>query len=148
MTGIFRRGTRALAIAALMGTSAFATAQATEWNQLQDSAWNKEQTQANSQASASGGSAPTASSSASGAGDAGTEIATAFENLGMEQARAECYGKVLTEKLSPDDQQNAAQLVRSASNGDEVRSAVLDAGPNMVGGFSAADTTCPEGMGG
>ncbi len=65
----------------------------------------------------------------------------------MAEPRAECYGKVLAEQLSPDKQEAAAQLVRDAATADDVKSSVITSGPEMVGGFSAADATCPEGMG-
>lgn len=143
MTRFFLRGTRTLAVATLLGATGFTTAQATEWNQIQGSNWGG----SNAGASAGMSSGGTQQSGSANAGT-GTEIATAFQNLGMDPARAECYGKVLAQELSPGQQQEAAALVRTASNSTDVRTAVLNEGPTMVGSFSAANSSCPEGMGG
>lgn len=142
MTHFIIRGTRAAAVAALLA-AAFGTAHATDWNSLNSSGgWN-----ADASAGAQSGDQQ-ASADASATGNYGAKIATAFTSLGMEPARAECYGGVLSQKLSPEDQAEAAEIVSSASSGKDVRLAVLDAGPDIVGGFSAADVTCPKGMGG
>lgn len=73
-------------------------------------------------------------------------IAQAFVKLGMEEKRAACYQEVLAQQLSPEEQQQAAEIVGQASNADEVKTNVVSAGPNIMGGFSAADAKCPEGM--
>jgi hypothetical protein len=146
MKNLILRGTRLAAAAALVGGVAVGTAGATDWNQLKGNSWGG--AEAGASAEAASGSDKVASAEADAGGDHGAQIATAFQNLGMEAARAECYGESLTQQLSPEEQEQAAQLVASASTGEEVRLAVMDAGPTMVGGFSAADATCPEGMGG
>ena len=81
-------------------------------------------------------------------GDWSAAIQKAFVDLGMAAPRAECYGKVLSEKLSPEGQRAAAELIDDAATADEVKLGVISGGPEMVGGFSAADVTCPESMGG
>ena len=146
MTNRILRGTRLAAAAALLGAVAMGTADATDWNQLKGNSWGG--AEAGASAGAASGSDKVASAEADASGNYGAQIATAFQNLGMEAPRAECYGETLTQQLSPEEQEQAAQLVASASTGEEVRLAVMDAGPSMVGGFSAADATCPEGMGG
>jgi hypothetical protein len=140
------RGTRLAAAAALIGGAALGTAHATDWNQLKANSWGG--AEAGASAEAESGADKVASAEADTSGNYGAQIATAFQNLGMEPARAGCYGETLTQQLSPEEQEQAAQLVASASTGEEVRIAVMDAGPTMVGGFSAADASCPEGMGG
>ncbi|HET7410273.1 MAG TPA: hypothetical protein VFJ13_08725 [Paracoccaceae bacterium] len=142
MSKLITRGARLAAAAALAGAAAFGTAQATDWDKLQGDGWSEE---ANGNGQASMGEV---AADANAATDWGAEISTAFQGLGMEPARAECYGNILTEKLSPAQQEEAAQLVSAATNGQDVRMAVMDSGPTMVGGFSAADASCPEGAGG
>ena len=86
---------------------------------------------------------------ADGAELAATEgsIAQAFVKLGMDEKRAACYQEVLAQQLSPEEQQQAAELVGQSSDADEVKTNVVSAGPTIMGGFSAADVKCPEGMG-
>lgn len=87
-----------------------------------------------------------AQTAASGS-DASAEIKQAFVKLGMAEKRAACFGAVLAKQLSPEEQQEAAKLVGESSDADEVKLNVMTAGPTMVGGFSAADASCPEGTG-
>ena len=153
MRNLITRGARLGTAAALLAASSFAAAQATDWNKLQSNSWNQSGDAAGQATTgASGDSAGQATMGEAAAGAGGTdwsaEIATAFQGLGMEPARAECYGNILTNQLPPEAQEEAAQLVSAATSGDEVRMAVMDSGPTMVGGFSAADASCPEGMGG
>ena len=139
----FTRVTRTLVAAALLGTTAFATAHAADWEKL--NSWEGGQAEAGATAGDDADAEGMATASPEATGGAGAEIATAFEGLGMDAARAECFGKVLSSELSGSDLERAAELVRTASNGAEVQSAVLNEGPTMVGGFSAANTSCPEG---
>jgi hypothetical protein len=74
-------------------------------------------------------------------------IAQAFVKLGMEEKRAACYQEVLAQQLSPEEQQQAAEIIGQSTNADEVKANVVSAGPTIMGGFSAADVKCPEGMG-
>lgn len=129
------RGARLTAAAALLGAIAVAPVGAADWDSLNSSSW--------------GGSAAadsTGMATADRKAHYGVEIANAFESLGMSAARAECYGKVLVSQLSADEQQQAAELVRTASNSEDVRSNVMSAGPNYVGGFTAANESCPESL--
>lgn len=143
MTGFITRATRTLAVAALLGTTAFTTAHAADWDKLNN--WGGDQAEAGASAGEDADAEGMATANPEPTGSAGAEIATAFESLGMDAARAECFGKVLSSKLSGSDLETAVELVRTASNGAEVQSAVLNEGPEMVGGFSAANTSCPEG---
>jgi hypothetical protein len=137
---ISMRGISLIAAGLVAGAVAAGTARAdTDWDSLSTAAWGSKQTdEAEKLAQASGGSGD----------DWSVAIQEAFVGLGMAQPRAECYGKVLAEQLSPEKQQAAAQLVRDASSSDEVKTSVISGGPEMVGGFSAADASCPESMGG
>lgn len=140
------RTARTLAVAALLGTTAFATADAADWDKLNK--WEGGQAEAGANAGGDADAEGMATASPEAAGGAGAEIATAFEDLGMDAARAACFGRVLSSELSGSDLETAAELVRTASNGADVQSAVMNEGPTMVGGFSAANTSCPEGAGG
>lgn len=138
MKPIMTRGAGVAAAAALLGAVAVAPAGAADWDSLNASAWGGQ----SSGASADSTGMATADSKA----HYGVEIATAFQSLGMSSARAECYGKVLVSQLSVDEQQQAALLVDSASDSEQVRSNVMSAGPTYVGGFTAANESCPESM--
>jgi hypothetical protein len=146
MTNRILRGTALAAVTGLLLGAATATASATDWNQLKANSWDGGE--AGASAEATTGSDKVAAADADSSMNYGAEIATSFQNLGMDAARAECYGETLTQQLSPQEQEQAAKLVASASTAEEVRLAVMDAGPTMVGGFSAANATCPDGMGG
>ncbi len=106
----------------------------TDWDALSGDAWGGKQ---------AGGSGKVAEASGGGMG---AEIKKAFVKLGMADARAECYGSVLVEKLSPEGQEKAVKLVQGASDAEDVKTGVITSGPEMVGGFSAADASCPESM--
>jgi hypothetical protein len=126
------------ALGAGMGTAAMAE---TNWGGLSTADWSGEQTQGVERIARAGGSA--------GAGDDwSAAIQKAFVELGMAATRAECYGKVLSASLSPEEQQAAAELVDAAATPDEVKLGVISGGPEIVGGFSAANVRCPESMGG
>lgn len=133
----------ARAIATFLFAGALATGPAalaeTNWDALSSAGWSAKQT-ADAEKVADAGAA---------AGkDFSVAIRKAFVDLGMAAPRAECYGKVLAEKLSPDAQQQAVRVIDDAATADEVKLGVISGGPEMVGGFSAADATCPESMGG
>lgn len=145
MNDVLTRCGRAVALAALIGASA-APALATDWSTLKSSDWNGGADAAATEGS-SGGEAVAAADPSAGT-DWSAEISSAFQGLGMDQARAECYGEVVTGNLSADDQEEAASIVRNAADGQQVRSDVMNAGTDMVGAFSAADGACPEGMSG
>ena len=78
--------------------------------------------------------------------DASAEIAAAFEGLGMDAARAGCYGETLAGELAGEDLRTAINIVEDAESANDVKIAVVTAGPTIVGAFSAADAKCPEGM--
>jgi hypothetical protein len=121
-----------------MGTASMAE---TNWGALSAADWNGEQMQEDERIAQSGGGI--------GAGDDwGTAIQKAFVELGMAAPRAECYGKVLAANLSPEEQQAAAELVDAAATPEDVKMGVISGGPEIVGGFSAANVRCPESMGG
>ena len=142
MQHLITRGVRLAAAAALAGAAAFGTAQATDWDKLQSNGWK------NDNSAAGQSSMGEVATDADATADLATRISGAFQNLGMEPARADCYGEILTGQLPAEEMEEAVQLVSNAENGQEVRLAVMDSGPTMVGGFSAADASCPEGMGG
>lgn len=137
---ITERGRHGLAVclfagALAAGTSAMAE---TNWDALSDAGWGSTQA----------GDGQMVAQAGAGSGDWSSAIQKAFVDLGMAEPRAECYGRVLAERLSPESQQAAAQLVGSADSADAVKVGVISGGPEMVGGFSAADATCPESLGG
>ncbi|HLS19345.1 MAG TPA: hypothetical protein VK090_06000 [Paracoccaceae bacterium] len=137
MHNMITRSARIAGAAVLLGSLAFAGAHAADWEELDSESW--EQNESASQTPSENGAAP--------AQEESVGIAAAFERLGMAGPRAECYEDVLSEKLSPEEQQQAADLIADASDAEEVRISVLDAGETIVGGFSAADVSCPEGFG-
>lgn len=137
MHNMITRHARIAGAAVLLGSLALAGAHAADWDQLDSNGWKQNESASKNLPGKNG-------ASAAQAGNAG--IAAAFEQLGMAAPRAECYEDVLAEKLSPEEQQKAAAIVANASDAEEVRTAVLDAGETIVGGFSAADVSCPEGM--
>lgn len=137
MHNMITRHARIAGAAVLLGSLALAGAHAADWDQLDSNGWKQNESARQNLPGKNG-------ASTTQAGNAG--IAAAFEQLGMAAPRAECYEDVLSEKLSPEEQQQAAALVAHASDAQEVRIAVLDAGETIVGGFSAADVSCPEGM--
>ncbi len=134
--------------------SAGALAQAgTDWDSLKSSDWGSSQSrqtqpsapEQSSGAKASPGQDAGTSHMADSSGSTG--IKQAFVKLGMAEPRAACYQDVLSQQLSPDEQERAAKIVSESSDADEVRTNVVTAGPTIMGGFSAADAKCPEGMG-
>lgn len=136
-----KRGFRSVAVwlvAGILATGPAAVAE-TNWNALSAADWSGKQ---------AGDLDKVAQAAGGGSGDWSSAIQRAFVGLGMAEPRAECYGKVLAEQLSPEGQEAAAELVGEAGSADEVKVGVISGGPEMVGGFSAADATCPESMGG
>jgi hypothetical protein len=130
--GICKRGIAAVSAGLLAGAVVVGAAQAdTNWNALSSAGWGGNQV-----------------ADAGAGGDWSTAIQKAFVDLGMAEPRAECFGRVLAEKLSPETQQEAAELVSDAATATEVKTSVISGGPEMVGGFSAADASCPESLGG
>ena len=77
--------------------------------------------------------------------DASADIAAAFEGLGMGPARARCYGETLEGELADEDLRTAVRIVEDAESANDVKIAVVTAGPTIIGAFSAADVKCPEG---
>lgn len=138
MHNMITRSARIAGAAVLLGSLALAGAHAADWEELDSDSWEQNESASQSPDSENGASPVQAES---------VGIAAAFERLGMAEPRAECYEDVLSDKLSPEEQQQAADLIANASDAAEVRIAVLDAGETIVGGFSAADVSCPEGMG-
>ena len=136
MNPIINGGARFAAAAALLCAVAVAPAGATDWGSL-NATWNGGDSDSSGLAT---------SDVTDGKAHYGVDIANAFESLGMSANRAECYGKVLVSKLTKGEQKQAADIVRTASNGEEVRALVLDSEPNIVGGFTAANESCPEAM--
>lgn len=132
--------TRVAAAVALLGAVAVVPAHAANWDALNASGWGAGGDDAEGMASSTADPATS--------GHFGADIASAFQSLGMSAARAECYGRVLASQIPAGEQQQAVDLVRTASNADQVRQNVLNSGPNIVGGFTAANESCPEGMGG
>ena len=137
---IGRRGLAASAVVGTLGAGTLAMAD-TNWNALSTADWGGAPAQEVGPIAEAGGGA-------GGANDWSDAIQKAFVELGMAEPRAECFGEVLAEKLSPEEQQAAAALIGDAATADEVKIGVISGGPEMVGGFSAADATCPESMGG
>lgn len=125
------------AIVCAGAVSSASFAEETNWDALESSGWSVAAGPADDVRSAEAGSV--------GQADIGAAIQSAFVDLGMAEDRAACYGEVLVQQLSPEDQQQAAELVRGSANADEVKTSVITSGPAMVGGFSAADAMCPEG---
>ena len=136
---ISKRAITAFSVCVLAGAVAVGSAVRadTDWDALSGADWG------------STGDAGAAAGADAGAGGEWTAaIERAFVDLGMAAPRAECYGKVLAEELSPAVQQEAVQLVSDAATADEVKVGVISGGPEMVGGFSAASVSCPKSMGG
>jgi hypothetical protein len=124
-----------LSAAVVLGSAARAE---TDWSALSSAGWTVKPTD----------DAEKLADASAASGEWSAAIRKAFVELGMAEPRAECYGKVLAEQLSPESQKEAAQLVSEAATADDVKTGVLSGGPEMVGGFSAADVSCPESMGG
>ncbi len=142
--------TRALGACLACAVSIGTLAQAgTNWDSLKSSDWsgNQGESQPDSGQAASGRGGQSAQGANVTQSSGGTGIKQAFVKLGMAEQRAACYQDVLSQKLSPDQQEQAAQIVSESTDSDEVRTNVVSAGPTIMGGFSAADAQCPEGMG-
>lgn len=71
------------------------------------------------------------------------EIAAAFQDLGMEASRAECYGQILQATLEPTSHDNAIALLRASTTPGDVRQRVMAEGFDVIGGFRAAYQACP-----
>ena len=132
---ISKRAITAFSVCVLAGAVAAGSAVRadTDWDALSGADW---------------GSTGNAGADAGAGGEWSAAIERAFVDLGMAAPRAECYGKVLAEELSPAVQQEAVQLVSDAATADGVKVGVISGGPEMVGGFSAASVSCPKSMGG
>lgn len=83
-------------------------------------------------------------SAALAAGDSADAIAAGFEKLGMPAEKAACYGETITGQLDEEKSREAAEIVSSAGNSQEVREGVTNSGPTMMNAFSAANQTCGE----
>lgn len=70
------------------------------------------------------------------------EIAAAFQEHGMETRRAQCFAMTIVRNLPDNEYDAAARIVREAESEDDIRLGVIQAGGNMVGAFTMADTTC------
>jgi hypothetical protein len=141
----YNRGVIAAVICAGALASASTSHAETNWNALKSADWSNAVTAAPAQEEDAMGFAE---ANPAAGDDFGAAIRAAFVHLGMAEPRAECFGKVLVENLSPEDQQEAAELVRQSGSADEVKVNVIAGGPEMVGGFSAADASCPASIGG
>jgi hypothetical protein len=82
--------------------------------------------------------AATPAPAAEGAG----RIATAFEDKGMAPDTSRCYGQQISENLDPAGQKEAARIVSTAQNGEEIEENVKAGGLDMVEAFLAAKTAC------
>lgn len=141
MDKLIARKAQIVGSAILLGCLALASAHATDWEQLDSSDWSNAQDKTASQGTDQNVE-PEGKAERGISGESG--IAAGFMRLGMEQPRAECFESELSEALSPKQQQEAASLIASAKDAQEVRMAVLDAGGTMVGSFSAASRSCPK----
>lgn len=77
---------RFLAVSAIIGAATSGHAQGTDWGSLDTSGWGGRQ-------------AP--QTAPAGGAEFVTSISLAFQDLGMAEARADCYGRVLHQKLKP-----------------------------------------------
>ena len=73
---------------------------------------------------------------------AGQRVADAFVELGMSESKASCYGTTIAGQLDSKRQEEAASIVQSAENSNEVREAVMNSGFKMVNAFSVAHEQC------
>ncbi len=127
----------ASAIVAAAGLAGLAQAQDTDWSALDQSGWGKE-----------GQSAPEAPEAASPApSQFSADVSAAFQNLGMAAARADCYGRVLNQKVKPKHQDDVVQLLRTSEEAGDVRRKVTSKGFDIIGGFRSASKACPEQTG-
>lgn len=76
------------------------------------------------------------------AADAEHRIAARFGQLGMPEQQAQCYGRVLAQRLGPDEGAEAAAMLEKARNGDDVRYAVKEARGPLMAAFMAASRLC------
>ncbi len=130
----WRAPVRLLAASAIVAAAGMAQAQDTDWDALERPDWGETQQ-----------SAPeTAASSPS---QFASDISSAFQELGMTAARADCYGRVLEQKLKPKHQDDAVELLRTSQEAGEVRKKVTRKGFDIMGGFRSANKRCPEQMG-
>lgn len=82
------------------------------------------------------------STAAFAANQAEKRIARGFIHLGMGTRKAACYGAVIGGRLKGQDLAQAAKIVESAKNSDDVRKAVTAAGLSTIDAFSAAHNRC------
>ena len=137
-----RSAWRLLAASAIVGVAGMVQAQATDWSALdKKGGWETGQQSAPRSAGPEQSAAPKQSQFES-------DISSAFQNLGMTQVRADCYGRVLQQKLKPKHQDDAVKLLRTSDGARDVRKKVMAKGFDIMGGFRAASKSCPEQMGG
>jgi hypothetical protein len=79
---------------------------------------------------------------AAAAEDAAARIEAGFRDLGMAEAQAACYARVLDAELDAEGAREAAALVEGAESSEALRGGVKDAGLAMVAAFLAAETEC------
>ncbi len=131
---IFGTAWRLVAVSAIVGAGGIAQAQDADWSALGESGWGETQGGAAEEA------APQRSQFAS-------DISTAFQDLGMAAARADCFGRVLEQKLKAKHQDDAVELLRSSEDKDDVRRHVSSKGFDSIGGFRSANKSGPKQTG-
>jgi hypothetical protein len=140
------RALGACVFACAVATATLAPAE-TDWDALDSKGWGATATQGGARAAQQSDASGRVAQSSTPSGGTGDGIKQAFVKLGMAEERAACYQDVLAQQLSPEEQQRAAELVSESEDASAVKTNIISAGPTMVGGFSAADASCPEGMG-
>lgn len=131
--GMTMHGIRLLSVSAIAGAAAMAAAtgatQAAQWSDLNSWQGFEEQKIERQQTPFE------------------REVASAFQNLGMSEARADCYGRVLQIKLKPKHRDETVQLLQTSSDASDVRHKVISHGFDIMGGFRNANEACPETLG-
>jgi hypothetical protein len=84
------------------------------------------------------------STAAYAANQAEKDIAQGFIHLGMKTRTAACYGAVIGGRLKGQDLAQAAKIVQSAKNADDVRKGVKASGLSTIDAFSAAHNRCDK----
>lgn len=75
-------------------------------------------------------------------GDPQARIAAGFKELGMPEARADCFGVVIGEKLKANEMERAAEIVTTAESSEAIRQSVTNAGMKTMDAFAAANNQC------
>jgi hypothetical protein len=69
-------------------------------------------------------------------------IARAFNKLGMKPDDSQCYGRIISSRLSPELSGKAAKILETSKNGGEVRKKVNEVGGKVRGAFMSAKANC------